>query len=140
MFKQILDFLDHNRFSVVCPAVAIGLWIAAVGCTPITESPMDETRRVNARQLHVEYQAWQAEQKVMEAKFQAAGQDLTEQAEANEKMTQMLATLASGSVADWGGLAQLLVGGGLLGAIGDNIRKNGVIGGLKRGLRGTSSV
>ncbi len=140
MLKQILDFLDHNRFTVVCPVVAAVLWIAAIGCTPITQSPRDETRMVDARQLSVEYQAWLAEQKVMEARFEAAGQDLTAQAQANEKLTQALVSLASGSVADWGGLVQLLVGGGLLGVIGDNIRKNGVIGGLKRGIRGSSSV
>ena len=29
------------------------------------------------------------------------------------------------------GLVQLLVGGGLLGVLGDNVRKNGVIGGLR---------
>ncbi|HPY76210.1 MAG TPA: hypothetical protein PLQ45_00060 [Anaerohalosphaeraceae bacterium] len=140
MFKQILDFLDYNRFTVVCPVVGAVLWIAAVGCTPVTQSPIDEARMVNARQLQVEYQVWLAEQKVMEARFEAAGQDLTEQAQANEKITQTLVSLASGSVADWGGLVQLLVGGGLLGAIGDNIRKNGVIGGLKRGIRGSSPV
>jgi hypothetical protein len=140
MLKQILDFIDHNRFTVVCPIVAAALWITAAGCTPLTQCPMDQTRMVDARQLHVEYQAWLAEQKVMEARFEAAGQDLADQAQANEKITQTLVSMASGSVADWGGLVQLLVGGGLLGVIGDNIRKNGVIGGLKRGIRGSSSV
>ncbi len=138
MFKPILDFLNYNRFTVVCPLVAAVLWLVAVGCTPVTPSPRDEAKMVDARQLNVEYQRWLAEQKVMEAKFEAAGQDLAKQAQANEKLTQALMSLASGSVADWGGLVQLLVGGGLLGVIGDNIRKNGVIGGLKRGIRGSS--
>ena len=130
--KKIWKVIEHHRYTVVCPVIAMGLWVAAVGCTPMTQSPVDETKQVNARQLSIEYQGWQAQQKVIEAKFEAAGEDLTEQAEANEVLKQTLLTLASGSVADWSGLMQLLIGGGLLGVLGDNVRKNGVIGGLKR--------
>jgi hypothetical protein len=130
--RKIWKTIEHHRYTVVCPVIAMGLWVAAVGCMPMTQSPVDETKQVNARQLSIEYQGWQAEQKVIEAKFEAAGEDLTEQAEANEVFKQTLLTLASGSVADWSGLVQLLIGGGLLGVIGDNVRKNGVIGGLKR--------
>jgi hypothetical protein len=129
--KRIWKLIEHHRYTVVCPVIAMGLWVAAVGCTPMTQSPVDETKEVNARQLSIEYQSWQAQQKVIEAKFEAAGEDLTEQAEANEAFKQTLLTLASGSVADWPGLVQLLIGGGLLGVIGDNVRKNGVIGGLR---------
>ena len=107
------------------------VWVFAVGCTPVTQSPIDETKAVNARQLDIEYQSWLAQQKIIEAKFEAAGQDLAEQAEASEAFKQTLLTLASGSVADWSGLVQLLIGGGLLGVLGDNVRKNGVIGGMK---------
>ena len=130
--KRIWKTIEHHRYTVVCPVIAMGLWVAAVGCTPMTVSPVDETKQVNARQLSIEYQGWQAQQKVIEAKFEAAGEDLNEQAEANEAFKQTLQTLASGSVADWSGLVQLLIGGGLLGVLGDNVRKNGVIGGLKR--------
>jgi hypothetical protein len=130
--KRIWKLIEHHRYTVVCPVIAMGLWVAAVGCTPMTTSPVDETKQVDARQLSIEYQEWLATQTVIEAKFEAAGEDLTEQAEANEVLKQTLLTLASGSVADWSGLVQLLVGGGLLGVIGDNVRKNGVIGGLKR--------
>ena len=130
--RKIWKTIEHHRYTVVCPVIAMGLWVAAVGCTPMTQSPVDETKQVNARQLSIEYQGWQAQQKVIEAKFEAAGEDLTEQAEANEVLKQTLLTLASGSVADWSGLVQLLIGGGLLGVLGDNVRKNGVIGGLKR--------
>jgi hypothetical protein len=130
--KRIWKAIEHHRYTVVCPVIAGLLWVAAVGCTPMTTSPVDETKQVNARQLSIEYQEWLATQPVIEAKFEAAGEDLTEQAEANEVLKQTLLTLASGSVADWSGLMQLLVGGGLLGVLGDNVRKNGVIGGLKR--------
>jgi len=130
--KSIWKAIEHHRFTVVAPVIGAAVWLAAVGCTPMTLSPTDETKEVNSRQLDIEYQSWLARQKVIEAKFEAAGQDLAEQAEANEAFKQTLLTLASGSVADWSGLVQLLVGGGLLGVLGDNIRKNGVIGGLKR--------
>ena len=130
--KRIWKLIEHHRYTVVCPVIAMGLWVAAVGCTPMTASPLDDAKQVDAGQLSIEYQEWLATQKVIEAKFEAAGEDLTEQAEANEVLKQTLLTLASGSVADWSGLMQLLVGGGLLGVLGDNVRKNGVIGGLKR--------
>lgn len=135
MFKKILDFVDHNRYTVICPLIAAVIWITAVGCTPVTPSPLDENRLVNASGLSLEYEQWLSDQKIMEKRFAAAGQDLENQAQANEEFKNLLLTLASGSVADWSGLVQLLVGGGLLGVIGDNIRKNGVIGGLKRGSR-----
>lgn len=130
--KKTWNAIEHHRYTVICPMIAAVLWIMAIGCTPLTESPLDETKQVNAQQLNIEYQEWLAKQKVMESKFEAAGADLQRQAEANEAFKQTLLTLASGSVADWPGLVQLLVSGGLLGVIGDNIRKNGVIGGLKR--------
>ena len=130
--KKIWKVIEHHRFTVVAPVIGAVVWLGAVGCTPMTPSPIDETREVNARQLSVEYQGWLAQQKVIEAKFEAAGEDLRARAEANEAFKQTLLTLASGSVADWSGLVQLLVGAGLLGVVGDNIRKNRVIGGLKR--------
>ena len=129
--KSIWKTVEHHRCTVVCPVIAALLWFAAVGCTPMTLSPVDESKEVNARQLQIEYQSWLASQKIIEAKFEAAGQDLAEQAQANEAFKQTLLTLASGSVADWSGLVQLLIGGGFLGVLGDNIRKNGVIGGMK---------
>ena len=130
--NKVWKVIEHHRYTVVCPVIAVLVWVAAVGCTPMTLSPTDETKQLNARQLDIEYQSWLAAQKITEAKFEAAGQDLVEQAESNEVFKETLLTLASGSVADWSGLVQLLVGGGLLGVVGDNIRKNGVIGGLRR--------
>jgi len=133
--KKIWKTIEHHRFTVIAPVVGSLVWLAAVGCTPMTQSPLDEAKRVDASQLSIEFKSWEARQTIVAAKFEAAGEDLTRQAEANEAFKQTLLTLASGSVADWSGLVQLLVGGGLgglLGVVGDNIRKNGVIGGLKR--------
>jgi hypothetical protein len=130
--QKIWKVIEHHRYTVVCPVIGVLVWTAAVGCTPMTASPLDEAKLVNASQLSIEFKSWEAKQAIVAAKFEAAGEDLTRQAEANEAFKQTLLTLASGSVADWSGLVQLLVGGGLLGVVGDNIRKNGVIGGLKR--------
>ena len=65
-------------------------------------------------------------------KFDASKADLEKQKAAWGEFQQVLMKLASGGVADWGGLVQLMVGGGLLGALGDNVRKRGLIAGLKR--------
>jgi hypothetical protein len=130
--NAIWNAIEHNRFTIVCPIVAAIIWLTAVGCTPITFSPTEPSKQVNARELNTEYEVWQAQNKVMETKFTAAGKDLEEQAAQQEQFKQFLLTLASGSVADWSGLVQLLLGGGLLGALSDNIRKNGVIGGLTK--------
>ena len=130
--RKIWKTIEHHRFTVVAPVIGGLVWAAAVGCTPMTVSPLDEAKRVDASQLSIEFKSWEAREAIVAAKFEAAGEDLTRQAEANEAFKQTLLTLASGSVADWSGLVQLLVGGGLLGVVGDNIRKNGVIGGLKR--------
>ena len=130
--KKIWKTIEHHRYTVVCPVIGGLIWVAAVGCTPMTVSPLDDAKLVNASQLSIEFASWEARQAIVAAKFEAAGEDLTRQAEANEVLKETLLTLASGSVADWSGLVQLLVGGGLLGVVGDNIRKNGVIGGLKR--------
>ena len=132
--NKIWNWLEHNRFTVICPAVGIVIWVTDIGCTPETKSPIEPDRMVDARELAVDYQIWQAEQKIIEAKFEAAGEHIAEQIEVNEKFSQFLLTLASGSVADWGGLLQLILAGGFLGIVGDNIRKNGVIGGLKRAV------
>jgi hypothetical protein len=131
-YQKAWNTIEHHRYTVVTPVIGGLIWVAAVGCTPMTTSPLDEAKLVNASQLSIEFKSWEARQAIVAAKFEAAGEDLTRQAEANEAFKQTLLELASGSVADWSGLVQLLVGGGLLGVVGDNIRKNGVIGGLKR--------
>ncbi len=121
---KIWEWVEHNRMTVIVPAVALMLWFAAIGCTPETRSPVSG-QMVNASELQLDFNT------VM-ASFELAKVDLEHQAEMQGKFKDALLALASGSVADWPGLLQLLVGGGLLGFMGDNLRKNGVIGGLKR--------
>jgi len=130
--QKIWKWLNHNRFVVIGPIVGILLWTYAIGCTALTTSPLDVSRMVNKSQLDIDFKTWQAQQEIMAVKFEAAGQDLIMQQERNAKLKETILGLASGGIPDMPGLLKLIVGGGLLGAIGDNVRKGGVIGGLKR--------
>jgi len=135
--KNVTKWLNHNRFVVIGPVVAVMLWAYALGCTPEIASPLDIGRMVNVAQLDIDFKSWQAQQEVMAAKFEAAGKDLVMQAERNEKLKETILGLASGGVPDVPGLLKLVIGGGGLGAIVDNVRKGGVIGGLKRNKKTT---
>lgn len=132
VLEKIWSWIEKNRFTVLCPLIGGVLWIVAVGCTPITQSPFHPDRQVTATELEQEYLIWQKENEITVAKFEAAGKDLQQQAENQAKVLDVVTTLASGSVADWPGLVQLLLGSGVVGLFADNVRKNGVIGGLKR--------
>jgi len=130
--KKCWKWLNHNRFFVLGPVVGLMLWAYALGCTALTQSPLDISRMVNANQLDIDFKTWQAQQEIMAAKFEIAGKDLVHQDEQNAKLKETILGLASGGIPDVPGLLKLLIGGGGLGAIVDNIRKGGVIGGLKR--------
>ena len=65
-------------------------------------------------------------------RFDAARADIELQKEQWNKMQAAIIELASGSIATWPGALQLILGTGLIGAIGDNVRKRGLIAGLKR--------
>jgi len=130
--EKIWKWIEYNRFVVIGPIIGIMLWSYAVSCTPLTRSPLDPARLVNVQQLDLDFKTWQSQQEIMAAKFEAAGQDLAQQKATNEKIKETLLGLASGGIPDVPGLIKLLIGGGGLGAIADNIRKRGVIGGLKR--------
>ena len=129
---KVWKWLNHNRYVVIGPLVGLMLWAYALGCTPETASPLDIGRMVNASQLEIDFKTWQAQQEITAAKFDAAGQDLVRQEEQNAKLKETILGLAAGGVPDVPGLLKLLIGGGGLGAIVDNVRKGGVIGGLKR--------
>ena len=129
---KIWKWINHNRFVLIGPIIGIMLWSFAVSCTPLTTSPLDPGRLVNVQQLDLDFKTWRSQQEIMAARFEAAGLDLEQQKESNDKIKDNLLVLASGGIPDMPGLLKLLVGGGGLGAIIDNIRKGGVIGGLKR--------
>ncbi len=130
--QKMMKWMNHNRYVLIFPVVSIMLWAYALGCTPTTISPLVPGRMVNVNQLDLDFRTWQSQQEIMAARFEAAGLDLKQQEEQNEKLKTTLMGMASGGVPDVPGLLKLLIGGGGLGAIVDNIRKGGVIGGLKR--------
>jgi len=128
---KILKWVEHNRYLVAGPLVGLLLWGYAVSCTPLTPSPLEPGRLLNTRELDLDFKTWQAQQQLMAAKFESAGQDLAEQKARADKLQEDIINLAAGGVPDVPGLVKLVLGGGGLGAIIDNIRKGGVIGGLK---------
>ncbi len=132
MFEKIWKWIDHNRFFVIGPIIVTVLWFYASSCTPLTSDPISPARLVNARQLQHSFETWQIRQQVVAKQFEFAGEDLEQQAADNKKIEQLLVDLAGANIADLPGLIQLLIGGGGLGAIVDNIRKRGLISGLKR--------
>ena len=132
MLKQIWTWIDHNRFVVIGPSVAVMLWFYAASCTPVTPDPLEPARLVTAKQLQYSFETWQIEQQVVAKQFEFAGEDLQLQAENNKKIEKLIIDLASANVADLPGLITLWLGGGGLGAIVDNVRKRGLISGLKR--------
>jgi len=128
---MILKWVEHNRYLVAGPILGLIIWAYAVSCTPLTPSPLEPGRLVNTIELDLDFKTWQAQQQLMAAKFEAAGQDLTEQKARADKLQEDIISLAAGGIPDVPGLVKLVLGGGGLGAIIDNIRKGGVIGGLK---------
>ena len=129
---KVIKWIDHNRFVVIAPIAGLIIWIAAVGCTALTPSPTQAGKMADAAELETEFSVWQLEQQEIMIKFDAARADLEKQRAQWNEFQQILITLASGGVADWAGLVQLLISGGAIGAIADNIRKRGLIAGLKR--------
>jgi len=135
IWASVWRFIRFNRFVVIGPVVGFLLWIGAISCIPKTESPYTPGKMVNARQLQIEFKTWQAWVDVTAARFEAAGQDLQEQKERINKVGEWLMAAAAG-VTDWPALIQILLYGGGLGAIADNVGKRGVIAGLKRNKPG----
>ncbi len=132
MLAKVWKWIDYNRFTIVGPVVALTIWIIAVGCTATVPSPITPGVQVNALELQLEFQIWEKDQEATMLRFDAAGKDLERQQEAQAEFLRVVTTLASGGVADLPGLLQLLIGGGLIGAVSDNIRKRGLIAGLKK--------
>jgi hypothetical protein len=131
MLDKIWKFIEYNRW--LCAALVL-VAVATFGgfyCTPLTQSPMDTARMVDERQLAIDYKTWQSEQTVTAAKFESAGEDLQEQAARNTQIENMIGSLATGQLPDVPGFLKLLLGAGGIGAVYDNIRKRGLITGLK---------
>ncbi|RKY11462.1 MAG: hypothetical protein DRP65_04165 [Planctomycetota bacterium] len=132
VIDEIRKWMDHNRFFVIGILGSTLIFIIAVGCTPTTQSPVDPAVMVTAPELELEYLTWHKQQEIILARFDLARADLEAQKKAWNEVQQAIVTLASGGIADLPGFMQLIFGLGGAGAIADNIRKRGLIAGLKR--------
>ncbi len=132
ILKQIWKWINWNRFIVIAPAAGLVLWFIAVGCVPTEIDPTDPSRRLSAPELDQTFALWQAQQEFMILKFEQAAESIEQQQQQWTKVEKILLDLASGSVADWPGLLKIIIGSGLVGAVADNVRKRGLIAGLKR--------
>lgn len=132
VLSSVWSWIEKNRFTVLLPMIFLIVWIVAAGCTPVTLSPVTPGRYVNAAELQTEYQVWLKENEAVQIRFEAGGEDIRQQEERQTKFLNFLVTLASGNVADLPGLLTLMITSGAGGFLLDNIRKNGVIAGLKR--------
>ena len=128
----VKKWINHNRFLVIGPVVGLIFWFVAVGCSAATPDPLNPARMISADELQTSFQIWQKESEKMMIRFDAARADIEKQQEQWNEFQSALMQLASGAVADWSGLVQLVLGGGLIGAVSDNVRKRGLIAGLKR--------
>lgn len=131
-WEKIKKFISYNRFLVIGPIVGILLWFYATSCTPETRNPTAPDQFINAVELKASFESWQADQTRIAALYEIAGEDLQQQEENNLKIQELIMGIATGGVADMPGLLKLIIGTGAIGAIGDNIRKRGLIQGLKR--------
>lgn len=128
-------WIEHNRWVVIMLATAVILQITAGCLAPQTVSPLDSTRMVNERELALDFKQWQAEIEIEGARFEAAGEDIKAQKEAWGQIKEVIIGLATGETATPQGAILSILGITGLGAVVDNIRKRGVIGGLKRNKR-----
>jgi len=131
--SKLWDLVEKNRWTVIAPLAGAVLWVfTGIACTPTTESPVHPGVQVTAERLELDYHQWLADCNTTAKRFDFAARDIERQVQQWGQAESALMQLASGSVANWGGLLQLLMGSGIIGLFADNIRKNGVIGGLKR--------
>lgn len=133
VLTKIWSVIEKNRWTTIVPVVGIILWIViTISCVPTTESPIGTGIKVNAAELERDYETWKLTVETTVKRFEFAAADIEKQREQWSKITDILMQVASGGVTSHTGLLNLVLASGLLGVGADNVRKNGVIGGLKR--------
>lgn len=131
--NKVWDVIEKNRWTTLIPTAGVILWLfVSFSCVPKTDSPVGGGVKVDAKGLQQQYETWIANNEITAKKFQWAAEDIEEQQAKWNKLTAVLMTVASGKVTSWQGLLNILLGSGVLGIGVDNVRKNGVIAGLKR--------
>lgn len=133
VLTKIWSVIEKNRWTSILPVVGLILWIVvSVSCVPTTESPLGQGIKVNAAELERDYETWKIGIEQTAKRFEFAAVDIEKQQEQWSKITGLLMQVASGGVTNYTGLLNVVLASGLLGVSGDNLRKNGVIAGLKR--------
>lgn len=121
--KQITKTSNGLTATFIALLLAGIIGVIGLSCSSTTRSPIDPERKVNARDLNIEYQVWLAEQKVFQRKFELAAADLEIQTEQLTAIGEAISQLAAGGIPSVPGLLQLLLGAGFTGLIIDNVRK-----------------
>lgn len=124
MWIKCWKWLEHNRYALIMPICGIILWAAAGCLVAEAESPLTR-EQVNAKQLARHYDR-------MVAEFEDAAEEIEAEQQAQAEFKEFLISLASGNVTNLPGMLHLFLGGSWIGLAVDNIRKGGVIGGLKK--------
>lgn len=125
--------IEKNRWTTIIPIVGLIFWfVVGVSCVPTTTNPVGNGVKVNAVQLEQEYKIWLANCEITAKRFEFAAGDIERQQEQWSKIQETLMAVASGNVTNLKGLVGILTTTGLVGFGADNLRKNGVIAGLKR--------
>lgn len=130
--KRIWTWIEYNRFTVITLVLSGFLSIAAYTCTPLTSSPIEPIRLVDDTGLKLDLKEWQQKNELILLKFENAGADLQAQKERQAQVIDLITKLATGDIPDIPSALKLFILGGGLGAIVDNIRKRGLIAGLKK--------
>lgn len=133
VLTKIWSVIEKNRWTTIIPFIGIVLWfVVSFSCVPTTQSPIGIGLKVNAVELEQDYETWKLTTETTAKRFEFAATDIEKQREQWSKITGLLMKAASGGVTNYSGLLNVVLASGLFGVGADNVRKNGVIGGLKR--------
>ena len=136
LLTRIWSVIEKNRWTTIIPVVGLILWIVlSVSCVIKTASPTRDGALVSAAELELDYHIWIADCNATAEKFEFAATDIERQQAEWNKITSVLMQVASGGVTNYSGLLNIVLASGMLGVGADNVRKNGVISGLKRGKK-----
>lgn len=134
VFARIWENIEHNRFTVLALVFSAVLAVGAYSCTPTVQSPISG-QVVGPAELQTEFRVWQKKVESESLQYEAAAEDIERQAEQIAEVQKALVGVVNTVNPAAGGLLTTILGSGVVGLFADNIRKNGVIGGLKRNRR-----
>lgn len=129
----IWNVIEKNRWTTIMPFCSIIAWIVlSIGCEITTLSPTRDGVKVSVAQLQQDYDTWVSDCNATAKRFESAAADIETQQDERAKISEILMAVASGNVTNYTGLLSMITTAGLFGVGADNVRKNGVIAGLKR--------